>query len=81
MRGLVLDRRMVFVVRRARQDDAQWLVERLNERYAPNERLGIEPLGPPADGSGFLFFRVRGTPGQARPLWYNPAAEGGGILS
>jgi len=81
MRGLVLDRRMVFVVRRSRQDAAQWLVERLNERYAPGERLGIEPLGPPADGSEFLFFRIRGTPGQARSLWYNPAAEGGGILS
>ena len=81
MRGLVLDRRMVFVVRRSRQDDAQWLVERLNERYAPGERLGIEPLDAPAGGSGFLFFRVRGTPGQARSLWYNPPAEGRGILS
>ena len=44
MRGLVLDRRMVFVVRRSRQGDAQWLIERLNERYAPGARLGIEPL-------------------------------------
>lgn len=66
MRGLVHDRRMVFVVRRARQGDALWLVERLNERYAPGEHLGIEPLSPAAAGPGFLFFRIRGVPDQAR---------------
>jgi hypothetical protein len=66
MRGLVADRRVVFVVRRPLRHEAEWLVGQLNERYAPGERLVIEPLGPPADGPGYLFFRIRTAPGQAR---------------
>ena len=31
MQGLARDRRMVFVVRRSRQDDARWLLERLSD--------------------------------------------------
>jgi hypothetical protein len=60
MRGLAGDQRMVFVVRRSRLRDAEWLVGRLNDRYAPGKRLSIEPLGGPAGGQGFLFFRIRG---------------------
>lgn len=66
MRGLIHDSRMVFVVRRSRQRDAEWLVECLNERYAPAKRLSIEPLGGPADGPEFLFFRIRGASDQVR---------------
>jgi hypothetical protein len=69
MQGLVTDRRVVFVVRRALRHEAEWLVGQLNERYAPGERLvlePLEPLGPPAGGPGYLFFRIRTAPGQAR---------------
>lgn len=66
MRGLVSDRRVVFVVRRTRRPDAEWLVGRLNERYAPGERLAIEPLESPEDAAQYLFFRLRSEP--ARPL-------------
>jgi len=67
MLGLAGDRRMVFAVRRARQPDAQWLVERLADRYTPGRRLSIEPLGGLPDGPGLLFFRIRGDNDQAPP--------------
>jgi hypothetical protein len=59
MAALVDDPRVVFVVRRALDRDAWWLLERLGERYGPGGALAVEPLGPPADGPRFLFFRVR----------------------
>ena len=66
MRSLVSDRRIVFVVRRSLLSDAQWLLERLNERYAPGERLEIAPVGSSGQGSGFLFFRMREVLDQGR---------------
>jgi hypothetical protein len=66
MEGLAADRRVVFVVRRSRQTDAQWLVERINDRYAPGKRLTIEPLRGVPEGPGFLFFRIQGAADDSR---------------
>lgn len=59
MAALVQDPRVVFVVRRSLSGDVSWLLERLEQRYAPGAGLSIEPLGPPADGPRLLYFRVR----------------------
>lgn len=60
MGALVNDPRVVFVVRRSLRPDAEWLIGRLAERYAPGRGLVVEPLATPAGGTRLLFFRIRG---------------------